>query len=75
MEQEIQQKQIEWGTVVEYFTKRGRPLTREEMKRLQEEDKRVREEEKEKKRLQEEQEKRRMARLMQDLEEKETFDE
>lgn len=42
MESEIQGKEIEWATIVEYFTKRGRPLTKEEVTRLIEEDKRQR---------------------------------
>jgi len=36
---------IEWATVVEYFTKRGKPLTRDEIAKLVEEDRRLREEE------------------------------
>jgi hypothetical protein len=32
MEGENNGKAIEWATVVEYFTKRGRPLTKEEVK-------------------------------------------
>jgi len=31
MERELQQKQVDWSTVVEYFTKRGRPLTKDEI--------------------------------------------
>jgi hypothetical protein len=34
-------KTIEWASVVEYFTKRGRPLSKEEIKQLQEEDRRI----------------------------------
>ncbi len=45
MEKDLQNKQFEWGVVVEYFTKRGRPLTKEEMSKLAEEDRRVKEEE------------------------------
>lgn len=41
MEHAIQAKTIEWHSVVEFFTKRGRPLTREEIKKLQDEDKRI----------------------------------
>ena len=75
MENEIQAKQLEWATIVEYFTKRGRPLTKEEMQRLVEEDRRQKEEEETKKRHDEEQDRRRMARLMEDLEDKEDFEE
>ena len=42
MENEIQTKQLEWTTIVEYFTKRGRPLTKEEIFKLREDDKRER---------------------------------
>lgn len=31
MENEIQAKQIDWALIVEYFTKRGRPLSKEEV--------------------------------------------
>ena len=51
MENENHMKTIEWCTIVEYFTKRGKPLTREEIKKLQEEDKRMQEEQLEIKRL------------------------
>ena len=35
MEREQQGKTIEWEVVIEYFTKRGRPLSKEEIKQLQ----------------------------------------
>lgn len=54
MENENHMKAIEWCTIVEYFTKRGKPLTKEEIKKLQEEDKRIQEEQLEIKRLAEE---------------------
>jgi hypothetical protein len=38
MENEIQSKELEWSTLVEYFTKRGRPLTKEELNKLIEDD-------------------------------------
>lgn len=38
MESEIGAKQFLFSTVIEYFTKRGRPLSQEEIKKLQEED-------------------------------------
>lgn len=44
MERDIEAKTIEWSTVVEFFTKRGKPLTKDEMLRLQAEDKRMQEE-------------------------------
>lgn len=31
-------RQIDWGTVVEYFTKRGKPLTHSEIEALKIED-------------------------------------
>ena len=37
-------KTIEWPFIVEYFTKRGRPLTKEEIKQLQDEDRKMKEE-------------------------------
>ena len=67
MEKDIQVKTIEWPTVIEYFTKLGRPLTKDEVKRLQDEDKRMKEEIEETKRREEEAERRRMARLMDEL--------
>jgi len=45
---------IQWSTIVEYFTKRGKPLTQAEIQKLQEEDKRLHEEQLEIKRLTEE---------------------
>lgn len=74
MENDLQQKQLEWPTIVEYFTKRGRPLTKEEVQKLSDEDRRLREEDEAKKRADEEAERRRVARLMEDLEDKEDFE-
>lgn len=54
MERDQQNKQFEWSTIVEYFTKRGKPLSKDEMAKLVEEDRRLREEEEEAKRIQEE---------------------
>jgi predicted transcriptional regulator len=68
MEQTTQTKTIDWPWIVEFFTKRGRPLTREEIKKLQDEDKRIKEEENELKKQNEEAEKRRMARILEELE-------
>ena len=31
MERELQQKQVDWSTIVEFFTKRGRPLSKDEI--------------------------------------------
>ena len=44
MESEIEVKVLDWATIVEYFTKRGRPLLPEEIHKLKEEDRREREE-------------------------------
>lgn len=74
MENELQSKEIEWPFIVEYFTKRGRPLSKEEINRLAEEDKKVRDDEEMKKRSEEEAERRRVARLMEDLEKDQDFD-
>ena len=59
MERELIQKQVEWSTIVEFFTKRGRPLSKDEIQKLIEEDRRVREYEESKKRADEEAERRR----------------
>jgi len=67
MEKDMTVKTIEWPTIIEYFTKLGRPLSKDEIKRLQDEDKRMKEEEEEIKRREEEAERRRMARLMDDF--------
>ena len=69
MEKDMQVKTIEWATIIEYFTKLGRPLSKDEIKKLQDEDKRMKEEEDEQKRREEEAERRRMARLMDDFNE------
>jgi len=31
MEREIETKTIEWETIIEFFTKRGKPLTKDEI--------------------------------------------
>ncbi len=41
MEKDMQVKTIEWATIIEYFTKLGRPLSKDEIKKLQDEDKRM----------------------------------
>jgi len=38
MEKETQTKTLDWPTIVEFFTKRGRPLSDDEMKALHEQD-------------------------------------
>ena len=67
-------KQLEWCTIVEFFTKRGAPLTKQEIAKLVEEDRRQREEEEETRRLQLDQEKRRMQKLMDEIEQDEDFE-
>ena len=74
IESYISGKEIDWTTIVEYFTKRGRPLTKEEINKLIEDDRRQREDEEAKKRADEEAERRRIARLMEDLEGEQDFE-
>jgi hypothetical protein len=69
MEKDMQVKTIDWSTVIEYFTKLGRPLSKDEIQRLVDADKRMKEESEEVKRREEEAERRRMARLMDDVRE------
>ena len=69
MERELQQKQVDWSTVVEYFTKRGRPLTKDEIQKLIDEDRKVREAEENKRRAEEEAERRRDQRIKGELQE------
>ena len=38
MEQSLRGKKFTWPTVCEYFTKRGRPLTNDEIRQLRQED-------------------------------------
>ena len=54
MEQDLKGQSVEWTTVVEYFTKRGRPLSKYEIEKLQAEDKRIREEREEETKAREE---------------------
>lgn len=65
---------MDWSTIVEFFTKRGRPLSKEEITKLVEEDRRDREYELQKKRAEEEAEKRRNMRIMGELEEDVDFE-
>ena len=74
MERDFNQKQIDWATIIEFFTKFGRPLTHAEVKKLQDEDKRIREEQEEIKRRDEEDEYRKMARLKADIDGEEDYD-
>lgn len=67
-------KDIEWAVIVEFFTKRGRPLTKEEIEQLKVEDLKMKEEAEEQRRRGEEHERRRQQRLMEDLEEDEDFE-
>ena len=59
MERELQVKQVEWSTIVEFFTKRGRPLSKEELAKLIDEDRKEREANDNKMRAEEEAERRR----------------
>lgn len=74
MEKDQANKQFTWATIVEYFTKRGRPLTKEEIREMIDEDRRLREEAEESRRLFEEQENRRMQRLKDELEQEEDYE-
>ena len=38
MESDLRGKMFGWPTIVEYFTKRGHPVSKEDMLRLQQED-------------------------------------
>jgi RNA:NAD 2'-phosphotransferase (TPT1/KptA family) len=59
MEREVQTKTLEWSSIVEFFTKRGRPLTKDQILKLVEEDRKEREAEEYKQRAEEEAERRR----------------
>ena len=59
---------------MEFFTKRGRPLSKDEIFKLVEEDRKEREAEEFKVRAEEEAEMRRNQRIMGDIEEDEDFD-
>ena len=74
MEREVQGKQIDWPTIVEYFTKRGRPLMKDDIAKLVEEDRREREAEEARRRANEEAERRRNERIIEDLEDDEDFE-
>lgn len=59
---------------MEFFTKRGRPLSKDEIQKLVEEDRREKEQELARKRAEEEAERRRNQRIIGDLEEEEDFE-
>ena len=63
MERELQVKQVEWSMIVEFFTKRGRPLSKEELAKVIDEDRKEREVTESKKRAEEEAERRRNQRI------------
>lgn len=60
MEKDLSLKSFPWSTVVEYFTKRGKPLTKDDIQKFIAEDRLVKEQEEEALRVSEETEKRRM---------------
>ena len=74
MERELQQKQVDWSTIVEFFTKRGRPLSKDEIQKLKEEDRREKEAMEAKNRAEEEAERRRNQRIAGDMEEEEDYE-
>ena len=63
MERELQTKIVEWAVIVEFFTKRGRPLSKDEIQKLVDEDRRAREAEEARKRAEEEAERRMHQRI------------
>ena len=74
MERDLQQKQVDWSTIVEFFTKRGRPLSKDEILKLIDEDRKEREAEEAKKRHDEEAERRRNQRMQGEAEEEEDYE-
>lgn len=50
METDLKGKMFGWPTIVEYFTKRGHPLSQADIKKLQEEDQKILEQQQEEKR-------------------------
>ena len=59
----MQQKTVEWAAIVEFFTKRGRPLSKDEIQKLVDEDRKAREVEEARKRAEEEAERRMHQRI------------
>ena len=74
MERDLQQKQVDWSIIVEFFTKRGRPLSKDEIQKLADEDRKDREMEEAKIRAEEEADRRRNLRMQDDMEEDEDFE-
>ncbi len=74
MESDLRGKMFGWPTIVEYFTKRGHPLSKEDMLRLQQEDQRIQEQQAEEKRLLEIENAKKMQKLMEAVEQEETFE-
>ena len=69
MERELQQKQCDWSQIVEFFTKRGRPLTKDQLLKLVQEDRAEKEQANARKRADEEAEARRNQRIEAEIEE------
>lgn len=65
---------MDWSTIVEFFTKRGRPLSKDDISKLIDEDRKQREADEFKVRAEEEAENRRNQRIMGDIEEDEDFE-
>lgn len=74
MEKDFTNEKLEWSTIVEYFTKRGRPLTKDELYKQIQQDLLRKEREADEGRLAEEAEKRRMSRLMEELKADEDYE-
>jgi len=68
-------REISWATIVEYFTKRGKPLSKEEIYQLQHQDQVEQEREELKKKTEDDQQKRKMARMLDEKNENENFEE
>lgn len=67
MEREVETKNIEWETIIEYFTKRGRPLSKDEIAALVAEDRRLKEEQEEQQKRELLRQRTREARLTEDM--------
>jgi hypothetical protein len=67
MEREIETKNIEWETIIEYFTKRGKPLSKDEIAALVAEDRRLKEEQEEQQKRELLRQRTREARLTEDM--------
>jgi hypothetical protein len=51
MEKDLNGKQFPWSTIVEYFTKRGKPLTKEDIRIKEEAKEAAKQEEKKERRM------------------------